>query len=55
MLGCVTVPVSCEGRMLDAFPFSVVDIGSNLMGVDLFDELGFTIKLLLLCSQIRPV
>jgi hypothetical protein len=40
-LGAVEVPVVCGQRRVATFPFVVVELGSNIMGKNLFNQLGF--------------
>ena len=40
VLGTITVPVNCKGIKLNNFTFYVAK-GKSLMGVNLFDKLGF--------------
>ena len=42
--GTTELPVRYHTRELLKFPFVIVDNGENLMGVDLFDALGFSIQ-----------
>ena len=61
VLGQVTLSVSFAGRQSSPFSFYVTTKGANLMGVDLFDRLGFQIvdtmtnekKLLMVDGKVR--
>ena len=44
MLGTVRLPVSYRHIALSAFEFVVVSNGNSLMGLDLFDALGFEVR-----------
>jgi len=41
--GCVELPVQVNSQKLESFTFYVVPNGQLLMGVDLFDAIGFRI------------
>ena len=44
-LGTTEVPVSCGDRCVAKFTFVVVEQGSNVMGKNLFDKLGFKVDI----------
>ena len=44
-LGIANLPVTMDQQHIDSFRFHFVKVGSNVMGVDLFDALGFGINL----------
>ena len=44
VIGILHLSVKYRGVRLDSFPFHIVQRGSNLMGKDLFDALGFNIR-----------
>ena len=44
VLGIVNLNASFQKRRVQRFPFQVVRNGNNLMGIDLFDALGFSIN-----------
>ena len=43
VLGTAQLPVKYQSQEIQQFPFHVVRRGGNLMGIDLFDALGFNI------------
>ena len=43
VIGDIHIPVQCGKHKLGAFHFYVTSSGANIMGVDLFDALGFQI------------
>ncbi len=44
MLGVLHVPVRYGSKHLPSFPFYITERGANLLGLDLFTRLGFTLR-----------
>ena len=44
-LGAVKTSVSCGDHTVDNFMFAVVDKESNVMGIDLFEEMHFSVNI----------
>ena len=42
--GIIHLPVTYQSETIQNFPFSVTQSGSSLMGLDLFDQLGFQVS-----------
>jgi len=52
-IGCCTVPVQLGDKLLPSFTFYVTEFGESMMGVDLFDALGGTVKIC--CKQVQAI